>query len=282
MNGMRKAAVLTALIASMMAFAMEELEAMAPEEVVGDLRVEEPDRDELDGEEIQALMEAMRAALAAEEAEDYWVARERFLDAYKIYPHANILLSVARVSERLGEHELALEGFRTFLDRQPDYEGREGVEERIEGLEALAAARKEEEVESTGLRLSALEELDWESAMPSTVGWIGAGALVVGLGSMIGAGRISSRVESDFEALEQAAEARDREEYQRLEDQIESSQRGGKILLYGGAVLAAGGVGLLSYDYLFREKQGDREYPAELSLGLGGRGGVWAQWSISF
>lgn len=246
-------------------------------EVVLDERRGEPDRSELQEEETAALMEAMRTALEAEEGEDYELARDEFVRAYQIYPHSNILLSVARVSASHGALETAVLGYRRFLERQEDYANREELEGRIEEMEAQLEADKKAEQKPI---------FEVAEVMPSTIGWVGAGVAVVGMISMIGGGRSASRVDRDFESLEQAQQDGDRDEYSRLYDDISSRQTRGKVFLYGGMGLMAAGIGLLVVDYVVLDEPAlffDKEPTAgRLEFDMVPGEAVMMRWRMSF
>ncbi len=248
-------------------------------DVVLDERKEEPDRSEVEEEETAALMQAMRTALEAEEGEDYELARDEFVRAYQIYPHSNILLSVARVSASHGALETAVLGYQRFLERQEDYENREELERRIDEMEAQLAAEREAEEEQK----PAFEVAEF---MPSTIGWVGAGVAVVGMISMIGGGRSASRVDRDFETLEQAQQDGDRDEYSRLYDDISSRQTRGKVFLYGGMGLTAAGIGLLVVDYVVLNEPAlffDNDATAgRLELDMVPGEAVMMRWRMSF
>lgn len=240
-------------------------------DVVNDERLDEPDRGELEEEELQAWALAMRSALEAEEAHDYEQARDDFVRAYQIFPHSNVLLSVARVSANLGDSEVALAGYERFLQRRPDYENRQEIEERIAALQPEAEEER--------------EPIDFAQFMPSNMGWLGVGAVVVGTVSMIGGGRAASRVDDDFELLQQARQQEDRDEYLRLESDISSRQTRGKVFLYGGMALTAAGVGLVVYDLFLDEPSlsDDTQIPtARLEVEPLVGQGFFMRWTMSF
>lgn len=207
------------------------------EEVVDDERVEEPDRAELATDEAQELAGRLDSAMEHESNGEFERSRREFVEAYDVHPHSNILLSVARTSAEMGDDEVALRGYRAFLDRQPDYENREAIEERITAIEQ----RRDE---------SFVGSLQW----PSEVGWSGTTAMVVGIGALVGAGGLASSVDSDFEAMEDAEARGDWDEYGDRARTIGGKQMAGRILLYGGAGLAAVGLSTLLVDVLYLDR----------------------------
>ncbi len=224
-------------------------------DVVGDARMEEPSRDDLEDDEAAELSALMSDALEAEEEGHYEEAQDKFSRAYAIFPHSNLLLSVARVSAKAEEPETALQGYQYFLERRQDYENREAVEQRIEELEREIA--NQEEAQRQAAKEAAEEQPSVQRTsrrddrMPSALGWAGVGAATVGLTAMIVGGRIASSVDDDFQTLEQLAADGDQQGYDELATDIESSQSKGKFFLYSGLGLSVAGAALIAYDQLY-------------------------------
>ena len=257
-----------------------------PEEVkriVAHDREKEPSRAELDDDEAEQLTETLQTAIAAEEQKEYDKARQKFVHAYDIHPHSNLLLSVARTSDNLGEQPAALEGYQTFLKRQPDYDNRSQIEERIEFLEEArkkAAKKKDlqktEEMTTTGLSL------------PSAVGWTGVAGVVVGTGSLIAAGAISSSVDREFTQLEASVEAGERSESLQTARDIGRKQARGRFFMYGGLTMVFAGATLVVVDYavldrppLFGEESSEASLRRTPEL-VAGQEAVLLKWGRTF
>lgn len=203
---------------------------------------EEPERGELDANQRQELTEHLQAAMTAEEDERYEEARKRYIQAYDIYPHSNLLLGIARTSLHLDDEETARDGYQTFLTRQPEYDNREEIEARIEELEAsLEEDDVAEPVEPT-------EEASG-SSLPSKVGWAGLGGVFLGTVSLITAGAISSSVDGQFDELEAAVEDGDRDASLLQARDIGRRQAHGRFFLYGGVTLVVVGATMVVVDY---------------------------------
>ncbi len=212
-------------------------------QIVVDARSEEPVRAELGDEERQLLMDAIQSAMAAEENEEYEEARQEYANAYEIYPHSNLLLSVTRTSHALGEKRTARTGYEVFLERQPDYENRPGIEERIEELDAAIEEEEIGEIDEVPVAS------DRSFSLPSAVGWGGVAAVVLGTTSMLAGGAISSSVEREFSELETAVDAGDREGSLQSAREIGKKQSRGKFFMYGGVTVLLTGATLVVLDY---------------------------------
>lgn len=256
----------------------ETTSPMTTADVVADDRTEEPTRGDLDDEQAAEFSSLMNSALEAEEEERYEEAQQDFVRAYSIFPHSNILLSVARVSDRADDHDTAKEGYQNFLERQPDYQNRAQIEQRIDELEKEAKPDEVEEVDDQGL----IADLD-----PSTLGWVGIGATAVGLVSMFAGGRVASSVDSDFDRLEQHRADGNATEFAVLSSDIDSKQSRGKFLLYGGLGMTLVGAGLATYDLFFRDQPSvdsgvENGDISRLSVEPLGRNGAALRWSATF
>ena len=219
------------------------------EQIVMDDRDGEPDRNELTSEQEQELTERIRAGIDAEEQQDYEQAREHFVRAYEIHPHSNLLLSVVRTSDHLGESRTTRTGYQTFLKRQPDYENREGIEDRITALEQqIEQQEKQQEKQQEEKRRAEM------SLWPSEVGWAGAGAVLTGGISLIAAGVISSSVDNDFQQLDAAVAAGEREDALVQARDIGRRQAWGRFWLYGGVLMVTAGAGLVAMDMLMLDR----------------------------
>ena len=81
-----------------------------------------------------------------------------------------------------------------------------------------------------------------------TLGWIGVGTTVVGVGVLVFAGITEVELQDQFAAYEQAAEDGDEPEFLRLQGEVNDLQSRGKILLYTGLGVTALGLGLIIAD----------------------------------
>lgn len=245
------------------------------EDVFADDRGDDPGRESLTDEEAQQLAASMNRAFTAEEEERYEDARDSFLRSYSIYPHSNLLLSIARVSARLGNTERALAGYERFLERRPDFEERDKIEERIEVLEG--ELERESEV-ADGPVFSKL-------SMPSYIGWIGVATALVGTTGLVAGGLTASSIDGDFEALQQAEADGDRDRYIELSDDIESKQSRGRVFTYGGLGLVAAGAAVIALDYIYFDEPALFS-PSAADAGLSVEplvdGGAAVRWRSSF
>lgn len=246
------------------------------EEIVTDDRPEDPSRDELDDSQTDRLTKTLQAAIDAEEEGDHRAARQQFADAYQIHPHSNILLSVARTSDHLGEEETAMAGYRTFLKRQPDYANRADIEDRIAYLEQSVADQQRE-----------IETVD--TPLPSAVGWAGVGTATAGVASLIAAAAVASSVDREFTALETAVEEGQTDASLQRAREIGRRQAWGQVWMYGGLTMLAAGATLVAVDYLmldrpslFTGSESDDSSSTYSPTVAAGADSVLLQWNLSF
>ncbi len=234
-------------------------------DIVTDSRSDDPDRADLDDEQSQLVATHMRLALEAEEKKRYDEARLHFVAAYRIFPHSHLLLSVARTADRADDFELAIKGYRRFVERRPDYEHRDDVHIRIETMKlAILLSEKPDKPvagadhgdqtprpasdplpEGTGSSDSRLPVPTF-----SAFGWSGIAATTLGLSSLLAAGLTASSIDRDFEELERLHAQRNYDQYQQLSGEVDSKQSRGKFLFYGGLAITALGAGAVVYDIL--------------------------------
>ena len=91
------------------------------------------------------------------------------------------------------------------------------------------------------------EQVD-EGPAVGTLGWVGAGVGVAGVGLLAGAGLVNAGVRADIEAYDEARRAGEFDRAERLQGDVDSGQQLGQILLYSGAGLTAVGAGLFIFD----------------------------------
>lgn len=260
--------------------------SLTARDVIDDERTQDPSRDDLEPDEAAELAQVMNAALEAEDEGRYEEAQNGFVESYEIFPHSNLLLSVARVSDRADDPEMALKGYRRFVERQPDYENREQLERRIQELEEELAVKEEkvtaDETEAPGARDSRRDKL----IPSSTRGRAGAGLAVLGLTSMVVGTATAASVSSDFDALEQLADQGDREGYDQLAGDIDSRQSRGKFFLYGGMGLTVIGGALLAMDRLYFDNPSASpdvdEISSRVTLEPVSSNGATLRWTRSF
>lgn len=219
-------------------------------DVIADERRDDPARSTLDGDETRKLTHLMTAGFEAEEQGHYGEAKQHFVEAYALFPHSNLLLSIARVAELSGDRDMALSGYERFVQRRPDYEKRDALHVRMETirLEIQFAAEDDEEDDR------AAEEMIAHSSSrlspPSALGWGGIVTAATGLTSVIAGGIVASSVNSDFEGLDQLHARGEYGDYQHLAHSIDDKQSRGKVLFYGGMGLVAVGSAIAVYDVL--------------------------------
>ncbi len=220
-------------------------------EIIEDEGIDEPERSELDDDELRTLASLMSSALEAEKEKRFQEALHGFIEAYTIFPHSNLLLSVARVSERINDAEVALAGYRQFLQRRPDYERRDSVRVRIQTLKLKVAYAEDENIED-GPEVETQVSVEDSRGLPrpTALGWGGVAATTLGLSSLVAGGLVTSSIDDDFRELEQLGAHGAHDSHRELSQQIERKQSTGKALVYGGVGLTAMGAALVAYDLL--------------------------------
>jgi tetratricopeptide (TPR) repeat protein len=179
---------------------------------------------------------------------DMRAALDQFRCSYSLVPHHNTLFNMAECAESLGNLEVAIRYFHTYLEDYPDVEGRAEVETRLRALEARqAATRPPPRVETDGgaappptgpvTRMTLARRLAWV-----TLG-VGAGLAIVG-GGVYG-GAVSRNTElrdtnEDYLDHHPAGEALSEDEVRTLEELADSGSA------MEGAGWALMGIGLAS------------------------------------
>ncbi len=252
----------------------EEVRAFTLDDVFADTRTEDPPRDSLSESDVDQLTEVMTAAIQTEQSGDHLGARDHYVDAYVIFPHSNIVLAIARTSANAEDYPAAVKAYDMYLERNPDGEEAEEVQRRADAYRELLPAELDEDEDEDEEPQEEREPFLANLPQPSVLGWAGLGLTVVGVGAMIGGGRTASGMDDRFAELEGTIEAEDREAYDRVSGEISSAQTRGRVFLYGGMLLTAGGVGLLTYDLLLNQGQADAPPPREpgMSWDLGPTG----------
>lgn len=122
----------------------------------------------------------------------FGVAAQLLREAYRTYPHPNLLYNLARAHEGAGDLESAIRAYEAFLDAADEAEDRAAIERRIDTLRYQIAER-EDLVED---HLKALEERELaitaarrERVAPGPAPWLlgGAGLAAVASGTVLAA-----------------------------------------------------------------------------------------------
>lgn len=195
----------------------------------------------------------------------------KFIAAYDIDPQPVVQYNISLCYGKLGNHEKALEAakvadrgelegkvlpknkarmisFRTIIeakevatDVRADNEGNETCEDDSEcGGGEYCATDGVCRLQSVGSGPKTTKKRF------GAVGYVGVGLLAVGAGSMIAALLVDAGLASDLERLEQ--DNLTPSERSELEEDVESRQGQGRILVFAGAGFAVVGLGLLIYD----------------------------------
>ena len=93
----------------------------------------------LTSEQEAALVDLIEEGKTLYDQGEFSAAREKFRQAYEIYPHPDIIYRIALCHERLGEDQQAVQYYRKFLAEAPDAPERARVEKTIEVIEARIA-----------------------------------------------------------------------------------------------------------------------------------------------
>lgn len=80
---------------------------------------------------------AYSEGVSAFKAKEYKVAFEKFEYAYMLDPSPNLLFSLGRISEEMGNFGKAIHYFQLYLDRHPDAQDAAEVRGKIEGIRAV-------------------------------------------------------------------------------------------------------------------------------------------------
>jgi tetratricopeptide (TPR) repeat protein len=109
-------------------------------------------------------------------------------EAYRTYPHANLLYNLARAHEGAGDLEEAIAAYEAFLQASDEADDRAAIERRIDTLRYQIVER-DELVEDHQKAIEALDRVEHERASP-TVGplpWLlgGAGLAAVATGTTL-------------------------------------------------------------------------------------------------
>lgn len=94
---------------------------------------------ELSSQQEQHLLRLIEEGKTLYDEGEFADARERFSEAYEIYPHPDIIYRIALCHERLGEDQQAVEYYRRFLAQAPNAPERARVEKTISVIEARIA-----------------------------------------------------------------------------------------------------------------------------------------------
>lgn len=215
--------------------------------------------------------------------DDYTGAIMKFKSGYALDPDPMFLYNIAVSYGRLGNFD---EAYQNALQAEQDGLPREAADKNAARLNSwgltLQATQIAERLgstdESDGCTTDAecgedmtcdttrnvcqtngadlhVKNSETDSGGLSALGWTGVALGVAGVGLITTSIILDAGLTSDFDALDQARASGDTQAQERLEEDIESTQSTGKILLFAGAGAAAVGITLLVIDLL----SGDEE-----------------------
>jgi len=205
------------------------------------------------GGDEEALQHHIRRAVDAVKAERFERAADHYLDAHAISPQPILLYNAAYALGRAGRLKRALDvserASEGGLDN-PKASARNRA--RRTGWSTAMATRRRAEAASrtagaTGPRPDAAPR---QPAAPPAAEWLGAGTMVAGGGILVGAALLDAQIGREAGRLHEASERDDAEAYRRARENIDSLQRGGRILIVGGSTLIAGGATLVLWGLL--------------------------------
>jgi len=209
----------------------------------GQLRAEPPASGEM------SVQQAYEKGAEEFDAENYEKAAEYFRYAVEQKPHPVLRFNLAQAYARTGNWKKSLEHAR-----KADRSGKLDEKTSASNHGTLAAGRVALTAMSVDPRSRPESGVDTKtdtggSGGPFTVlGWSGVGAAAGGIGLMTGSIFVANSLDEDFAAREAAIAEGDVDRANSLGSKIRSTQRTGKILRYGGLVLATVGVGLVVTD----------------------------------
>jgi tetratricopeptide (TPR) repeat protein len=99
----------------------------------------------------------------------------------------------------------------------------------------------------------------------SAIGWSGTAGAVAGGGMLVGSLLIDNSLSDDFRDRDSALASGDQDRARSIKDRINRKQTTGQVLLYGGAGLAAAGIGTVVFD-LMRDDGSSRKTAARLGI----------------
>lgn len=138
-------------------------------------------------------LRALSVELYERSVEEYSAGRfahavELLLEAYRTYPHANLLYNLARAHEGAGDLDAAIAAYQAFLQASDEADDRAAIERRIDTLRYQIAER-DELVEEHQKAVEALDrvEHDRQTDTVSPVPWLlgGAGIAAVATGTIL-------------------------------------------------------------------------------------------------
>jgi len=144
---------------------------------------------------------------------NFQAAAELMEEAYELHPEPILLYNLGRAYGDLGEHQKAINAYRSFLEQEPEAEDREVIEQRIESFEReLERRREEERLREEAERNASVPE----EASPSVAPWViaGTGLVTVGVGAVLGVMSGSARSSAEEAGSHESAA----EDLRRAED----------------------------------------------------------------
>lgn len=197
---------------------------------------------------------------------DYAMAVTYFQRAASLDPNPVLLYNLSLAQSKLGNVQEARDAAQRAIDMGSDgvpedtwvkLHARRDAYDRGLSARSIADALAPDDArvstegpqggESGQTTVTASRQVD-EGPAVGTLGWVGAGVGVAGVGLLAGAGLVNAGVRADIEDYDDARTAGEFDRAERLQSEVESGQQLGQILLYSGAGLTAVGAGLLIFD----------------------------------
>ncbi len=212
-------------------------------------------------DDMQAQMKAldlMKEGFSYFNSGDYARAIEKWTESHKVYPSGMAQLNVAQAYvelERFDDARLAIDtarGNQGYLALPLDQSGMiklQTLEQRIDAREAELEQEKQ-----AALKKARIRECREGRGRLSTLGKGGLIAVGVGGLSMLGTVPFAIKARGQLDDLT-PPHTQGRDQYERQVEELESTQRLGKIFLYTGAGVALTGLGVFAFDLT------NEEYP---------------------
>jgi len=217
----------------------------------------------------------------------YKDALEEFQKAYSLQPRPALLFNIARCHEVLGELEPAIQSYQLYLEKKPDAPDRDVVEARIKNIQERIEESRKAETPSPAPQ-SAPAPAEPQATKPLAIGseppasterptrWrrvAGWSAVGVGAAALIAGVVVGTRVTAKSTEYSDAVDAkRTYFELNQIADEGRSLERVQLGLLISGAVIAAAGGGLLTWDLLGHEEAAPRRTSLRPLVGPSGFG----------